>query len=597
MELMKMKLRNFRGIKALDMDFQGKDAVIYGANGTGKTTVANAVAYLLTGKASNGEKGFSPKTVGMHKGEHSVEAVFKTEDGWEYTLQKDFHEKWKKPRGGAPILTGHETVLYVNGEKVKDNQYQKVIDTLTGGTDIEPLLLVGSFTEAMGQKDRRAVLFNCFGGDCDAALLDKEEWADVKTALENASSVEAYRKSRESARKSIESLLDTDDDRIEAADSFKVAMPKTDRTVEELEAESSKISEEISFARADVVICERAYQDAKAAFEESMVNNDTEQRIKQIKDRLEWNCKSQESYSKEIANLESELIHLREDFRLRVSNCLWDEANGKCPYCGQYLPDDKLEEARITFESKRAEARDSINAKGKEVSKRLEEVKAKADKEAGESKKLRLELGELKQGRKAVKWEDTPQYAECMEKLNQARAKKDATVALAEKLEELNAIKNAIKTNAEIDAKIAKLKADKEEHLKQLEELEKAVYRADCFMDARAKAMEEHINRNFSNIKFKLFEPQMNGGFKEVCEPMIPNVGGDMIDYKSANTAAQVNANLEIMEALGKAYGVKMPIFIDGAERISSIRKMDCQTVALKVSPQDTVLRIEIVEG
>ena len=69
------------------------------------------------------------------------------------------------------------------------------------------------------------------------------------------------------------------------------------------------------------------------------------------------------------------------------------------------------------------------------------------------------------------------------------------------------------------------------------------------------------------------------------------------MDYRSANTAAQINANLEIMEALGKAYGVKMPIFIDGAERISSIRKMDCQTVALKVSPQDTVLRIEIVEG
>ncbi len=597
MQIMRMKLKNFRGIKSLDMDFQGKNAVIYGANGTGKTTVANAVAYLLTGKASNGEKGFNPKTVGVHKGEHSVEAVFKADNGKEYTLQKDFHEKWKKPRGGEPTLTGHETVLYVNGEKVKDNRYQEVIETLTGGVDIEPLLLVGSFTESMGQKDRRAVLFNCFGGDCHTAILDKEEWADIKAALENASSIEEYRKSRESARKAVESLLDSDDDRIDAANSFKKPAAKTDMTIQELEAECDKLREEITFARADVISCERVYQDAKAAFEESAAASDTEQRIKQIKERMEWNCIQGESYGKEIANLETELANLREEFREKVTNCLWDESNSKCPYCGQDYPADKLEEARAKFEDKRAVARDTINAKGQELAKRREAVQAQANANAAESEKLFIELGELKRGRDAVKWEDTPQYAKCMEDLNQAREKKQATLELEKKLDALREIKNAMQTNAEIDAKIELLKADKEEHLKNLQELEKAVYRADCFMDARAKAMEEYINRNFRDIKFKLFEPQMNGGFKEVCEPMIPNVDGGMVDYRSANTAAQINANLEIMEALGRAYGVKMPIFIDGAERISSIRKMDCQTVALKVSPQDTVLRIEIVEG
>ena len=65
-----------------------------------------------------------------------------------------------------------------------------------------------------------------------------------------------------------------------------------------------------------------------------------------------------------------------------------------------------------------------------------------------------------------------------------------------------------------------------------------------------------------------------------------------MVDYKSANTAAQINANLEIMEALAKAYGVSVPIFIDGAERVSKIRKMDCQTIALVVSAKDDVLRV-----
>ena len=63
---------------------------------------------------------------------------------------------------------------------------------------------------------------------------------------------------------------------------------------------------------------------------------------------------------------------------------------------------------------------------------------------------------------------------------------------------------------------------------------------ADTFMDKRAKMAEDEINSHFSCIKFKLFEPQVNGGMKEVCEPLIPNRDGQMVDYKSANTAAQI---------------------------------------------------------
>ena len=132
--------------------------------------------------------------------------------------------------------------------------------------------------------------------------------------------------------------------------------------------------------------------------------------------------------------------------------------------------------------------------------------------------------------------------------------------------------------------------------LKRLEGVEKAVYMADTFMDKRAKMAEDEINSHFSCIKFKLFEPQVNGGMKEVCEPLIPNRDGQMVDYKSANTAAQINANLEIMEALAKAYGVSVPIFIDGAERVSKIRSMDCQTIALVVSAKDKELRVQACE-
>lgn len=50
MKILNLTLQNFRGIKNLDLQLDGHDAKIFGANGTGKTTIANAVCWLMAGK-------------------------------------------------------------------------------------------------------------------------------------------------------------------------------------------------------------------------------------------------------------------------------------------------------------------------------------------------------------------------------------------------------------------------------------------------------------------------------------------------------------------------------------------------------------------
>lgn len=81
MKLLKLTLNNFQGIKSLEFDFDGgKSASIYGDNATGKTTVYNAITWLLFDKASTAAKNFTPKTKGpdgdLHNLEHSSEGVF-----------------------------------------------------------------------------------------------------------------------------------------------------------------------------------------------------------------------------------------------------------------------------------------------------------------------------------------------------------------------------------------------------------------------------------------------------------------------------------------------------------------------------------------
>ena len=66
MKILSLTLTNFRGIKELTVNFDGKDTAIYGANGIGKTTIANAICWLFIDRLATEEPNFDPKTTGAH---------------------------------------------------------------------------------------------------------------------------------------------------------------------------------------------------------------------------------------------------------------------------------------------------------------------------------------------------------------------------------------------------------------------------------------------------------------------------------------------------------------------------------------------------
>src|SRR5690625_1769491 len=104
-KLMNLKLVNFKGIKELEINFDGKDTSIYGENGTGKTTIFDAFVWLLFDKDSlnNSTQNFGIKTLDavgniIHKLDHEVEAVLLVDDK-KLTLKKTYREQWTKKRG------------------------------------------------------------------------------------------------------------------------------------------------------------------------------------------------------------------------------------------------------------------------------------------------------------------------------------------------------------------------------------------------------------------------------------------------------------------------------------------------------------------
>ena len=95
-----MRISNFKGIRELDIDFNGRDMNILGENGTGKTSIIDSFTWLLFGKDSLGRADFGIKPTDsegniIHQLETSVEAIFDI-SGEEKSFKKTLLEVWTR---------------------------------------------------------------------------------------------------------------------------------------------------------------------------------------------------------------------------------------------------------------------------------------------------------------------------------------------------------------------------------------------------------------------------------------------------------------------------------------------------------------------
>ena len=86
MMLNRLKIENFKGIRAFEITPNGENLEITGKNKLGKTTIYDSFLWLLFGKNSAGETKFTIKPTNLPvETENSVEADF-TVDGKPLTL-------------------------------------------------------------------------------------------------------------------------------------------------------------------------------------------------------------------------------------------------------------------------------------------------------------------------------------------------------------------------------------------------------------------------------------------------------------------------------------------------------------------------------
>lgn len=656
MKILSLKLNNFRGIKDLEFDFGDKNT-IYGANGTGKTTVANAISYLITGQPITGEKDFNPKTAETHNLHHTVSGSFELDTGEIINFSKDFHEVWKKKKGSEKeTLSGHTVDYFINGVPIKEKDYIKAMEKVCGG-DINRaklLMMAGYFAETLSMEARRNILFELCDEITDTEVIKNNDLEALNEYLRvpgttSVYGIDEYKKIATNRRKELNHKLETIPERI---DELVRSIPELPNKEEiELELNNAKIKfGELQIKRnllttddgfkvsADkqIAVIKNHIEEYRAAYNQKN-NTSNEEIYKKIDDLSKqrsdlYLSKSQldidiHNYKVQIKQLMKERVRLLDEFAEVAQKEWkeeWNEQNTICPTCGQKLPEEKIEEVRKSFLERRdafykkiAMRKEQINAEGQKCSfkiiNELEEKVKTLEKEFSDTDTKISEIdNEIDKARKQItivkSFEETPTYSSLIkqiEKLEKDKADsvskaKEQTVAIDDEIQGIQEkINVAERTLLKFDVventkkRILELEDERKANARKLEDLEHGLYLCEKFIRAKANMITENINSNFSLVQFRLFKEQMNNGTKEICDPVVKNANGQWVEYKSVNTASKVNADLEIIDVLSKHYKINLPVIVDRAESVTDINPISSQMIRLIVSVADKTLRIE----
>ena len=154
---------------------------------------------------------------------------------------------------------------------------------------------------------------------------------------------------------------------------------------------------------------------------------------------------------------------------------------------------------------------------------------------------------------------------------------KDERNRLMKDMAELNAIllqRNQIGYGKN---RINELETQLREQQDEIARLEGLQFSIDEMKHKLMDKVEATVNAMFTMVRFKMYETQLNGGETETCEALVNGV-----PYSTnLNTAARINAGIDIINAISKHHGVNAPIWIDNRESITTLIDTESQVINL----------------
>lgn len=561
MRIEKLEIENFRKHERLSFALHDV-CVIQGRNGQGKSSIAEAIVWLMTGTDVYGltrQEGRLMRA-GAEEAEMRVVAKCTMDDGTLFYVERS--------------RIGGKTELKVNGKRAEQN----VLNVYIGDPTTFLSAFLPGYFGSLEPKEGREVLMkllpplsleNIFQNMTEEEVELLREYGERELLVGLDKTMQRLRKDLSDLKIEIEQLTGRITEvKALSGESLLPEMPPIDhaKKIKELE-------EEILFLQSG----------AKGIEAEILKNTAKITELKADTQRM--------TLMNEIRSLEEKITSL-----LREANLLKAQKKpvpeGTCPTCRQKLPEaevKKLVAEAETFNRDLAIQFQKIRTEGTELVQRKkmkEEELAKLPDVKGEIEVLQKKNEELKIRMKESL--DEERIKALQKEID--RLRQEEKESLAKSLE----VKTKNKTIIEARERAVKLFEELEAKQMLQTKIEATLQAMNSFRITMAEALITPLTRHLNRTVIKLFDVvESTGEIKPVFHLFWKNEEGLEIPYKSLSSSEKIRCHLEISRMISLVRGETYPVFVDGAESINDLLNEEFAGQLIAAYVSDTPLEIK----
>ena len=633
--LKSLRIENFKGCKKREIQF-GSVTDIYGDNGTGKTTIADAFTWLLFDRDSAGSTKFGVRPRNEDKSlvnhvEIMVEGEFEV-DGSPLSLKKVQKQNWVKKRGtGTQELQGNKNEYEINGFPAKEKEFKEKVGEIIDDTTFRIVADPRAFA-ALDWKEKRKIIMQLVSEVTDEDVLKSGDFGAIADDLAMAPAdkcLDKYKKSLLKLKKDQQEIPT----RIDEASRSIVEVDVAD-----LELQKNALNEKLEAVRKDREDFSSKYKRVSELNAEIMKikldmgdlerkhDTDYQQQSRAARQKYDsalsriYDMESQKTlaestvYSRQgtLEGLKAELSDLGKKWS-ETKHMSINPSDTVCDKCGQEYPEDKKEEILQDFSRRKEQRLEEINTEGNAVKERIKNVEKdivsfeeKLKKISGDLEAAKREAEEKKSAMESIKQpgpvEDLPEYIELEKKLQDLNTelgsiddgenyRKQLEIQERGIKEELEVVEKNLAldhANEKLRDRILDLNKELKDVSQKIADCEAKILLLEKFTIQKMTMLSSRVDEKFSFVKINMFNTQINGGVTETCDITV-----DGVSYSDLNNAKKIQAGLDVIYALQQLYQIKAPIFIDNRESVTSIPENGTQIINMFVSKEDKELRIE----
>lgn len=627
--LTKLAMRNFRGAKEQVTEFYPTVTNIAGRNGLGKSRHADAFFWCLTGKDTLDRKDYEIKTRTpngdtLRKADASVEVTLSI-NGKDTRFKRVLVEKWETPKGQIEeVYKGNKTECFIDDVPVSVNDYTNRVAAIIPTETLKLVTNPYYFAEIMDWRKRREVLASMGAVTLQEAAADDSDLLGVIEDM-NGKSEDDYKKMLVAQIATLKSKPSENDIRIRQIQEDMPAQEDWDalqKELDELEAELDTLQlqynnlgesngqfvakkytlegeiRKLEADKAEIVAAVKRKVDSLNAERQEEYRiaftkkKECEITIDAFAKNIEGNNSSIAKAEQAIAAAADEKAKLAEQYEQLKSG------EGECPLCGGVMTDECAGKLLPDVIAKINNLNNIIDHTRK-VADGLQDSNAGLQRQIDEAKAILAEMGELTQPTLAAyNLENNAEVQSINAEIKRAETAlnefvegvdntdyKEMAAKIESKKQERNALLSRLAAKSRIDElneRIEQIESETQSVVAERAALERKLYSLMQLQVRKADLLQERVNGKFSLVEFSLFEFTIEGNPVEICNPTINGV-----PYASANSAARLNAGLDIINTLSRHYGYTAPIWIDNAESTLGIFATDAQQIRLIVSDSE----------